>query len=189
MSNLTKITLTGQLAELYGAEHEFYIDTPKDAIAALDANYPGFKQHLRDSSTYYQLLSERHPEGIEELDEFAGKELVFVEVIEGSGAAGKVFLGVALVAASIAITFPTLGGGTSLGLLGASLILGGVAEWLTPSTPLAEAKEDEQKSSTIDLNNPTTSRDTPVPLCYGSIRIKNPPILSAGSTTSELAAD
>ena len=186
MSNLTKITLTGQLAELYGAEHEFYIDTPKDAIAALESNFPGFKQHLRDSNTYYQLLSERHPEGIEELDEFAGKELVILEIIDGSGAAGKVFLGVALVAAAITLPFV----GTSIGLLGGSLILSGVAEWLTPSTPLAKAKEEEQQgSSTIDLNNPTTSRDTPVPLCYGSIRIKNPPILSAGSTTSELAAD
>ncbi|HEY9696287.1 MAG TPA: hypothetical protein V6D10_03430 [Trichocoleus sp.] len=191
--SLVKVILKDELGEKFGAEHYFLLHSTKDAIAALSANHPNFKQYIleqHEQGIGYQFITPRQPEGLSEaeLDEAVQGELIIAPMISGSGAVGRVVLGTALIAAAIAIPFAAIGGGTSLGLLGASLVLSGVSQWLTPSTPLDNAKKQEQEkqSTSVSLTNPIASRDLPVPLLYGERRIKLTKVLSAGVTTERI---
>lgn len=176
------IILTGELADKFGEHHEFEVENTYDVIAALSANCEGFKEYLYESAEKgisYQIITDRHPEGIEnasELGEYIGGTLILTEIVGGSGAIGKAIAGVVLVGVGVAT------GNLQLGLLGASLVLQGASEFLTPKTSVKD-NEEKEKNSSIDLNNPETSKDAPVPVLYGELRVKGFPILSAAVTT------
>jgi predicted phage tail protein len=138
---MQRVCLMGELGERFGAEHTYYnLRNAADAIKLLCINMPEFKDYLLESEENgigYQVLQGGVDFDYEDLLlPFGERDLVIVPVLSGSGeGAGQILAGVGLVA----LAFVT--GGASLfglaltpilNLIGANLILGGVAQALSP---------------------------------------------------------
>jgi predicted phage tail protein len=131
----------GELGERFGAKHTYYnLRNAADAIKLLCINMPEFKDYLLESEENgigYQVLQGGVDFNYEDLLlPFGERDLVIVPVVSGSGeAVGQILAGVGLVA----LAFVT-GGASLFGLaltpilggIGASLLLGGVAQALSP---------------------------------------------------------
>ena len=156
------VRLLGDLGERYGAEHAFYnLRTPADAIKLLSINYPEFKAELitaHEKGIGYRVLQAGVDLNFDELQLPIGQnDLIITPVLVGQGGAGKIFAGIGLIAVSFLLPgaglFGTVGlfgagqaavgvstiavlnaaaVGTALSAIGASMILGGVTEMLSP---------------------------------------------------------
>ena len=144
------VRLLGDLGERYGVEHTYYnLRTPADAIKLLCINKPEFQEeliHAHENGIGYRLIQAGTDLDYADLKlPLGSNDLILTPVITGSGeGAGKVLAGVGLVALAIlvpglgaagaATIFGTAFGSTSLaiGAIGASLILGGVSQMLSP---------------------------------------------------------
>ena len=147
---MQRVCLLGELGERFGAEHTYYnLRTPADAIKILCINKPEFKEFLLNSEENgigYQVLQGGQDFGYEELLlPFGEKDLVIAPVLSGSGdAGGQILAGIGLIALTIitggiASAGVALGGlfgigtvGTAIVGIGASLVLGGIAQALVP---------------------------------------------------------
>lgn len=187
MTQLTKLILHGSLAEKYGSEHEFVINTPKDVISAMEANYPGFKAEihkLESEGIGFQLTTPSHPEGLseEDLDKAISlPEIILVERLVLSGTLGRILLGATLLAVGAAVPFGAVAGGTSLALLGGSLLFGGIMQWISP----VQKSKEERRSTSFDQTTGLTDRNAVVPIAYGRVRIQ-PPVLSSAISTERI---
>ena len=155
------VRLLGDLGERYGAEHAFYnLRTPADAIKLLAINYPEFKAELitaHEKGIGYRVLQAGVDLNFDELQLPIGQnDLIITPVLVGQEGAGKIFAGIGLIAVSFllpgaglfgASAFGAFGGpiaaagtlttvGTAISAIGASMILGGVTEMLSPQPDL-----------------------------------------------------
>lgn len=153
------VRLLGDLGERYGAEHTYFdLRTPADAIKLLCINSPGFQQELikaHEHGVGYRLLQADTDLDYADLQlPIGSNDLILTPVIAGSigGSTGKILAGVGLIAASLAFpggglfggtVFGFLGGpaasaallttaGTAISAIGASLVLGGVSQMISP---------------------------------------------------------
>jgi len=149
---MQRVCLMGELGERFGAEHTYYnLRNAADAIKLLCINMPEFKDYLLESEENgigYQVLQGGVDFNYEDLLlPFGERELVIVPVVSGSGEGGlKILAGVGLVALALINPFGAAFIGTfgltapiavtsllpAIGAIGASLILGGVAQALSP---------------------------------------------------------
>jgi predicted phage tail protein len=147
---MQRVCLMGELGERFGAEHTYYnLRNAADAIKLLCINMPEFKDFLLESEENgigYQVLQGGVDFSYEDmLLPFGERELVIVPVVSGSGDAGsQILAGIGLIALTIitggiASAGVALGGlfgigtvGTAIVGIGASLVLGGVAQALSP---------------------------------------------------------
>jgi len=156
------VMLAGELGEKYGTHHEYYnLRTPADAIKLLCVNHPRLQKDLmtaHQNGVGYKLIQSGAAMGYDELHlPFGSRPMMLVPVISGSGgSATQILVGVGLVAASFllpgaglfgASAFGAFGGpiaaagtlttvGTAISAVGASLILGGVANMISPQPEL-----------------------------------------------------
>lgn len=168
--------LAGDLGEKYGTHHEYYnLRTPADAIKLLCVNFPQLQRDLMIShhnGVGYKLIQAGAAMGYDELHlPFGSKPMVLVPVIAGSGGStGQILAGVGLVTAAIVFApagagFLGLGAGvggfsgavaagisTAVGSIGASLILGGVANLLSPQPEMP--KLSGRRMETTNFNGP-----------------------------------
>lgn len=175
------VMLAGELGEKYGAHHEYYnLRTPADAIKLLCVNFPQLQRDLMIShhnGVGYKLIQAGAAMGYDELHlPFGSKPMVLVPVIAGSGGStGQILAGVGLIAASFLLPGAGLFGatsvfgaaaattaagtatfatslGTALSAIGASLVLGGVSNLLSPQpeTP----KLSQRRMETTNFNGP-----------------------------------
>jgi predicted phage tail protein len=152
------VLLAGELGEKYGQQHEYYnLRTPADAIKLLCVNYPSLQKDLTEAHQNgigYKVIQGGAAMGYDELHlPFGSRPLMVVPVISGSGGStGQILAGIGLVAASFlfpgaglfgASAFGAFGGpiaaagtlttvGTAVSAVGASLILGGTANLISP---------------------------------------------------------
>ena len=147
------VRLLGDLGERYGVEHEYHnLRTPADAIKLLCINKPELMKELAEAHEHgigYRMIQAGTDLDYADLKlPIGSNDLILVPVVVGSGGGvGKVLAGVALVLAAVVLcpvaigaVGVTLGGAgvigataaTAIGAIGASLILGGVAEMLSP---------------------------------------------------------
>lgn len=154
---MQRVRLLGELGERFGAEHTYYnLRTPADAIKILCINKPEFKDFLLNSEENgigYQVLQGGQDFGYEELLlPFGEKDLVITPVLTGSGGStGQILAGVGLIALSFLLPGAGLFGatsvfgvtaaqggavlaglGTAVSAIGASLVLSGVAQAISP---------------------------------------------------------
>jgi len=90
-------------------------------------------------------------------------------------------LGIAAAGAGIA---------TAVGLAGASLLLGGIAQLLTPTPKVAQGvdqQDDPRKSYSFSGIQNTSRAGTPVPIVYGETVVGSV-VISAGIDTVQVAA-
>jgi predicted phage tail protein len=203
---LRKIKLYGQLAKFIGKRVlEADVATAAEAVRMLVANFPGLEQHMAEQ--YYRVTVGTYNLGLDEIHDPAGQQQIkIVPVVAGAGAAGKIILGVALIALAIAV--PGLGAaagaqaaatifGTgfsslalSVGLLGASLVLGGVAQLLTPVPKIPQGSgsdDDPRKTFNFSGIQQTSRQGVPVPCVYG-LTLVGSVVISAGTDTVQVQA-
>ena len=197
---------------------EFEVDTPAQAIKALCANFPGLDKWLIDSEQTgmgfrVAVGKERiTPEDASlavlpwsERDVFS-----IAPVVAGAGGIGRIFAGIGLVALAIltagagtaVLGIAGAGGGifgasftlgiaaaNAIGGIGVTLILGGVAQLLSPQpdiSPLQRGKEAARLESFSFSGIVNTSKQgMPVPIVYGRAFVGSA-VISSGLDVAQL---
>jgi len=189
---LRKVKVYGALAKFL-KRRVFNADVanPAEAVRFLLANYPQLRQHMQDQH-YKVLVSERPLDIGDEPDQLhlpigASEEIKIVPVLAGAGGStGQILAGIGLIAFSLLL--PGIGaaiGGaamTKIGLLGGALVLGGVAQMLTPVPQIAtgpNSEQDPRKSYSFSGIQNVSRQGVPVPIVYGETIVGSVTISSA----------
>jgi predicted phage tail protein len=183
------IKVYGQLAKELGQRvFRAEVESAAEAVRFLVSNFPHLERHMADQ--YYRVATGRHIVTQQELHHPAGSDEVIsiTPVIAGSGAVGRIIVGVLLVAASFFIPGVALFGVAlapiALGI-GASLVLGGIAELISP-VPNTNLKEKDPTESFSFSGIQNTSRSgLPIPIIYGETVVGSITI-SAGTTVEDI---
>jgi len=200
---------------------QFEADTPAQALKALCVNFPGLEKWLIDSekdgiSYRVTLGKEKITEQNAALivGPWSEREVFSITpVLTGAGGlGGQIGIGVGLIALSFllpgaglfgatsifgatAATAGTAGALTTLGValsgLGASLVLGGVAQALSPapvqSTAVTERGREAAKFESFTFSGivNTAKQGLPVPIAYGRVFVGSA-VLSSGLDVDQL---
>jgi predicted phage tail protein len=183
---LRKIKLYGALAKFVGQRVlEADVATAAEAVRFLVSNWPELESHM--AKQYYRVHTAGEDLTLDDIHNPMGREIQIVPVMAGAGSIGRILLGVALIAASIFIPGSTAIFGTtfgkislSIGLLGGSLVLGGVAQLLTPTPKTDKDEGDPKKSFSFSGIQNTTRAGVPVPVVYGELLVGGI-VVSAGA--------
>jgi predicted phage tail protein len=219
---MKKILLRGELGKKFGRVHFFDLNTPAEAIRALSANFENFALELAEAGQrgigYMVQVGRDAMADIEEINNPTGQAeaISITPVLQGAGGGGlgRIFAGVALVAAAvvlgpIGIGLFSAGTGvaTTIGAIGASLILGGTSQLLSPSisetpgtfgtssptrqrardsfTPENNEIADNRASYIFNGAVNLTAQGNPVPLCYGRMVVGSV-VVSAGLSVEDI---
>ena len=217
---LSEIRVYGELAMFMGVKS--FMAEARDAAEAMRyllVNFAGLEAHMAQHD--YRVLVGSYNIGEEELTHPIGKNIIrIIPVVAGAvtfkdifgSGIGKVIAGIAIVGLSIltagAFGF-ALGSATGIGTIatltagyGVNLILGGVAQMLTPVPRIAppssgtsaasgspstmrESELDPQKSYSFTGIQNTSTQGTPVPIIYGETVVGSV-VISASVSTLEV---
>ena len=195
---LRKIKLYGKLAKFIGHRVlEADVATAAEAVRFLLANWPELEAHMSDQ--HYRVSIGTYDIDLEELHHPAGAAPIsFVPVVAGAGAVGRILAGIAIIAFAVVtagaglIAGLGLGFGAStaisIGLVGLSLVVGGVSQLLTPTpkvTQGADGQDDPRKSYRFSGIQNTSRAGTPVPIVYGETLVGSV-VISAGIDTVQV---
>jgi predicted phage tail protein len=201
---LRKIKLYGKLAKFIGHRVlEADVATAAEAVRFLVANWPEVERHMADQ--HYRVSIGTYDIDLDELHHPAGAApITFVPVVAGAGAAGRILIGVALIAAAFipgfgfaaaaaatATTAATAAGFTAIGAvlfqLGAGLLLTGVAQLLTPTPKISKDEGDPRKSFSFSGIQNVSRAGVPVPVVYGETLVGSV-VISAGIDIVQVSA-
>ena len=207
---LRKIKLYGQLAKFIGSRViEADVATAAEAVRMLVANFPGLEKHMADQ--HYRVTVGTYDLALDEIHDPVGQQdIMIAPVLAGAGGGfGKVLLGIGLIAISFLLpgagAFGTTslfgvsaaqggaflaGIGTSLSLVGASLILGGVAQLISPVPKVPQgpsSDNDPRKTFNFSGIQQTSRQGVPVPCVYG-LTLVGSVVISAGTDTVQVKA-
>jgi predicted phage tail protein len=193
---LREIRIYGRLAKFLG-RRKFMAEVASaaEAVRFLLANFPQLERHMADQ--HYRVSVGSYDLALEELHDPAGQQAIkIVPVLQGAGAVGRIIAGVALLAVGFLV--PGIG---ALGVqllvgVGASLVLGGVAQLLTPvpkmgaspgaSSSAADTDQDPRKSYSFSGIQQTSRQGVPVPVVYGETLVGSV-VISAGIDTVQVS--
>ena len=212
---LRKVKLYGQLAKFVGHRVlEADVHNAAEAVRFLVANWPELESHMADQ--YYKVSAGSWEISEEELHYPTGSsDIKIIPVVGGSGGnTGSILLGVALIGASFLLPgagiFGTTGlmsvgatggaaatglslagvatfAGTVMSGIGAALVLGGVADMLTPTPQTPESVQDPQNSFSFSGIQNTSRAGICVPVIYGEV-ITGSIVISAAIDTVQVEA-
>ena len=202
---LSKIRVYGRLAKFLGQRvFEADVASAAEAVRFLVVNFPQLEEHMADQ--HYRVSVGSYDLTLDELHDPAGQqEIKVVPVLAGAGPAGRIIAGVALVALSFFLPGAQIGlfGLGQIGLtalaapvlaIGASLVLGGVAQLLTPTPKVpqgpngqvgADSQNDPRKSYSFSGIQQTSRQGVPVPIVYGETLVGSV-VISAGIDTVQV---
>ena len=185
---LRKIKLYGALAKFVGHRVlEADVATAAEAVRFLVTNWPELEGHM--AKQYYRVHTAGEDLTLDDVHNPMGREIQIVPVMAGAGAIGRILLGVALIAGAF------FTGGATIGLLGlaapvalstvlagvgVTLLLGGVAQLLTPTPKTSQDEGDPKKSFSFSGIQNTTRAGVPVPVVYGEMLVGGI-VVSAGA--------
>lgn len=211
---LRTVKVYGHLAEHCGQSvFEALVRTPAEAIRFLLCNFPELRGLMRDgyykvAASDLELELTDHPE---QLHYPLGTNDVVrvIPVITGAGGgAGKMLLGAALIGLAIAapgagfvgLGFAKTGVATSLlaapafaaasaaaviaGNVGIALVLGGVADLITPVPKAPDMDNDPRENFNFSGIQNVSREGVPVPIVYGEMVVGSV-VISAGLNTEE----
>ena len=194
------IKVYGKLAKHVGQRSfKAAVKSPAEAIRFLLANFPDLRGVMSEGD--YKISVGRseleigdHPEYIH-LPSASFEPIRIIPVIAGAGGGtGKILAGVGLIAASFLFPGAGLFGatsffggtavaggiltgiGTAVSAIGASLVLGGVAQLMTPTPKLGETnsrgvdqESDPRRSFSFSGVQNVSRQGVPIPLIYGEV--------------------
>ena len=185
---------------------EFDVATPAQAIKALCVNFPGLDKWLIDSEqdgVAYRVAVSKEKATEENvaplLMPFSEREVFSITpVVAGAGrGAGQILLGAALIAVAIANPFAGVGlvkgagvgfsavagGGFAAfaGNLGIALVLGGIAQAISPQPELDSTVDESVQLESFTFSNVvnTSRQGMPCPIAYGRLFVGSA-VLSSG---------
>jgi predicted phage tail protein len=200
------VKVYGALRKFLGGRcrFEFEVDTPAQAIKALCVNFPDLEQWLIKSDWGYRVTVGKERIGPENAElvclPWSEREVFSIApVIAGAGqGVGQIFAGIGLVALALVTGGATIGllglaaplsVSSVLGTIGASLVLGGIAQMISPQpniSPLVRGKEAARlESFSFSGINNTSQQGLPVPIAYGRV-FAGSAVLSAGLDVDQL---
>lgn len=218
-----EVRLYGPLAKFVG-QRSFMaeVGSAAEAVRMLLANFPGLEKHMADQ--YYKVIVDNYESKLEEIHYPASSRIQIIPVMGGAGGGtGSILAGIGLVAAAILLGpvaggFLGLGAGLSgtaggvavsgliggaaasaIGAVGVALVLGGVAQLLSPTPQLGQlgpttpsnfgttenTELDPQKSYSFSGIQNTSQQGVPVPLIYGETFVGSV-VISAGIDTDNI---
>ena len=183
---LRKIKLYGELAKFIGEKtFEAEVNNAAQAIRFLVVNFPKLEKHMADR--YYRVIADEWEIDEKELHYPTGvSDIKIVPMVGGAGGnTGRILLGAALIGASF--MFPGAGifgkagaeltGGVVTGtmakigtitsVIGASLVLNGIATMLAPVETIPEENQDPRRSFNFSGIQNTSRAGVAVPVIYG----------------------
>ena len=203
---LRKIKLYGKLAKFIGHRVlEADVATAAEAVRFLLANWPELEAHMSDQ--HYRVSIGTYDLELEELHHPAGQAPIsFVPVVTGAGGGAlKIIAGIALIALSFGIGSIAAGAAfaassvalpglstiafavNTLAYLGTALVLGGIAELLTPTPKISQDEADPRKSFSFSGIQNTSRAGVPVPVVYGETLVGSV-VISAGIDIVQVSA-
>jgi len=199
---LRKIKLYGRLAKFVGQRvFEADVASAAEAVRFLLVNFPQLEKHMADQ--HYRVSVGKYALTVDELHNPAGQqEIRIVPVLAGAGGnVGKILIGAALIVGAFFTGGATIGllglakpiaVSTVLAGIGVSLVLGGVAQLLTPTPKIntpgtPQDNNDPRKSHSFSGIQQTSRQGVPVPIVYGET-IVGSVVISAGIDTVQVAA-
>jgi predicted phage tail protein len=192
---LRKIRLYGKLAKFVGHRVlEADVATAAEAVRFLLANWPELERHMADQ--HYRVHTAGDDLTLDDLHNPMGQELRIVPVVAGAGAVGRILAGIAIIAFAIVTAGAGIAGlglgfsastAVSIGLVGASLVIGGIAQLLTPTPRVDKDEADPRKSFSFSGIQNTSRVGTAVPVVYGELLVGSV-VVSAGIDIVQVAA-
>ena len=193
---MVNVRFYGSLKQ-FGTEFRLDCKTPAEVIHALTTQIPKLRQFIQQGLFTVRVgldyFDNRYLEkGLSQ--KLKDDAIVhFTPTLKGSKRGGLfgVITGVALIAGALALGplgFSVIGANAAwmVGGLGASLLLGGVAQMLTKMPSMSTGKDADKKQSTSfsNLSN-MAAQGRPMPLAYGRIRVGSL-IISQGVETMDI---
>lgn len=184
---MVEVRLHGALASSFGRVWHLNISSPREAVEAIEANVTGFRRkisELADKGMVFRVRSKDHDYDSDDVGTNLGriKRIDFIPIVAGASALGRFVVGAALIAASfipgVQAAAPYM---ISVGL---GLMVGSVAEWLTPKVKHDSGGKSLQSWSISGPTN-TVDQGLPVPVIYGEVLTGGYPI-SAGIAASQV---
>lgn len=185
--------------ERFGSEFNLEVATAGEAIKALMYQVKGLSDKLRRG--YYKVrISEKYlttetlEKGLhQELND--GDTIHLIPTVKGAGGkaqaiAGAVLIGVAILAGPIGWGLIGASAAMMAGTIGASLLLGGIAQMMIkpPSMPTGNDAEGKNKTTSFSSLGNFAVDGQPCPLAYGEI-LTGSVVISRGITTRDREDD
>lgn len=193
MTNKRTIYLYGELGKRFGKKHSLCVKSAAEAIRALCANFKGFRQYLlSDNSVGYEVWDGEQQLDFskENFDKQGSAPIKIIPCVVGASAGFRIGAGLALIALAQFTPAGTFAAATmsTMTAMGASLVLGGVAELICSATSVSS----ESDSSTVNSDNyifsspqNVTNQGNPVAIGYGTM-IVGSQVISATLTTNDI---
>lgn len=176
MTVLRDVHLHGVLAEKYGDHHRFALNTPRDAIAALSANFDGFRRDFHQFPHYGIICDgdNRHPGNCPDVASYPfSRDIHLMPMVEGRFGLFVPLLGLVGIVGTPATL---ISGVLTIGLMfGLSLLF-------APKPPDTDQSKDENYLFTGPEN--TTEQGGAVPLIYGRCFVGSV-VISAGTEVAQ----
>lgn len=182
---MVEVRLHGPLAQQFGMVWNLDIRSPHEAVAAIEANKPGFRKainDLADKGIVFRVRTKSHDfDNDDVMTSLGGNRRVdFIPIVAGSSKGIRFVVGAVLTAVGVYFNQ------SWLVAAGVSMMLGAVVEWLTPQ-PKKEDFKNGLQSWTLGGPANTADQGQPVPIIYGEVLAGGYPI-SAGLSVSQLDA-
>ena len=193
---MVNVRFYGSLKQ-FGSDFRLDCQTPAEVIHALTSQIPKLRQFIQQGLFTVRVgrdyFDNRYIEKGLSQKLKDDSTVHFTPTLKGSKRGGLfgVITGVALIAGALALGplgFSVIGANAAwiVGGLGASMLLGGVAQMLTKMPSMSTGKDADKKQSTSfsNLSN-MAAQGRPMPLAYGRIRVGSL-IISQGIETMDI---
>lgn len=176
------ILLYGPLRARFGREFRLAVSNMREAIHALSALVPGFRQYMVQAAASKQEFACLHGQrriGEERLGEWLDSEepIRIAMVVKGNKRGGlfQIVLGAVLIVAAtiasggvVAAAFAAEGLIGAAAWMGASLILGGVVQAISPQPQGLSASDSPENGASYAFNGPVNmvAQGNPIPIAY-----------------------
>jgi predicted phage tail protein len=186
---MLEVRLHGALAKEFGKVWHLDVKTPAEAVYAISAMKPRFRQaiiELDRMGLVFRVRTKSHDFTERDLTlQIPGQRLDIIPIVRGASAGLRFVAGAILVVIGVVIDWYTGGtGGNYFIAAGIGLMVGSVVQWLTPVPKPAKAGNALQ-SWTINGPTNTVDQGNPVPVCYGEVLVGGYTV-SAGVSASSL---
>lgn len=180
---LRTVRLYGVAGTRFGRVHRLAVASTREAVRALCVTVPGFEKFMmnaKDNGLTFAVFHGRRNVTEDEIEHPVGSdEIRIAPILIGSKNGGlfQTILGAALVVVGV---FTSEFGGSTLIGLGASMMLGGVMQMLSPQTS-GLAGAGPNNGTSYYFNGPVNSaaQGEPVPLVYGRMLVGSK-VISSG---------
>ena len=203
MSELVHVQLGGALANRFGRHWHLRASNAAQAINLIDANKPGLNAWIRRNAKVYdryhiQITTKSGATWSVDETEYmmkgAGEDVEKIRITPiPKGRGGKtlgyvqVAMGAAMVVIGAFTTIFTAGTSSALVVAGMSMMMGGLAQILSPQAKNPEVRQaDNSDSFYFDGPQNTTNQGNPVQLNYGEEILVGSQIASSSITIDQI---